>query len=358
MSDFILRDVVSLTADHRLSLLDQTRLPGREVFFETDRLEEICDSIAKLKVRGAPAIGVAAAMGLAVVFNKKVSEREISNLHDALNELRAAAADLKHSRPTAVNLEWAVNRMITLAESVVDGDPEMTPKKLSEMLLEEAVNIKEEDVRMCRAISENGLTLIHRGSTILTHCNAGHLAVSRYGTALGPIHLAQQKGLNPKVFADETRPLLQGARLTAYELQKSGVDVTLICDNMAASMMAAGLIDMVFVGCDRIAANGDFANKIGTLSVAVNARYFGIPFYVLGPSSTYDRKTPTGKDIVIEERSGDEIAEMFYSERMAPRGISLRNPAFDVTPASLVTAYITEKGVFESAEALADSFRG
>ena len=309
-------------------------------------------------MRGAPAIGVAAAMGLAVVFYKRVREHEISNLYDALSELGRSAAALKQSRPTAVNLEWAVNRMMNLAETQVDGDPEMTLMKLAGILIEEAERIKMEDIEMCRAISENGLTLIKRGSTILSHWTAGLLGVSSYGNALGPIHLAQQMGLNPKVFADETRPLLQGARLTAYELQKSGVDVTLICDNMAASMMKAGLIDMVFVGCDRIAANGDFANKIGTLSVAVNARYFGIPFYVLGPSSTYDRNTPTGDDIVIEERSGEEIAEMFYSERMAPRGISLRNPAFDVTPASLVTGYVTEKGVFESAEALAESFRG
>ena len=199
---------------------------------------------------------------------------------------------------------------------------------------------------MCKQIAQHGVGLIASGSRILTHCNAGHLAVSRYGTALAPIYLAQACGLNPKVYADETRPLLQGARLTAYELMRFGVDTTLVCDNMAASLMSQGMIDMIMVGCDRIAANGDVANKIGTCGLAVLAHYYKIPFYVLGPTSTFDPHTPTGKDIVIEQRSASEVTDLHYIHRMAPEHVGVYNPAFDVTPAALVTAYVTEKGVF------------
>lgn len=352
---FVLPDAVEIDRENAaVVVLDQTLLPCEEKYESLTGIEEFVDAIKKLKVRGAPAIGVAAAAGLAACTKRKVLEGTdrtgLSGWFDYCSE------SLKASRPTAVNLAWAVDRMKNLFDRLLaDGNE---PVRIAEMLFDEAENIKNEDICMCRAIAANGLPLISKkGCGILTHCNAGHLAVSRFGTAISPIYLAHESGLEPKVYADETRPLLQGARLTAYELSKAGVDVTLICDNMAASLMASGKIDVVMVGCDRIALNGDVANKIGTLQVAILADYFGIPFYVLGPSSTFDAGTASGKDIKIEQRPAEEITTMHYSKRLAPDGIKVFNPAFDVTPASLITGYVTEKGYFASADGLVESVR-
>jgi methylthioribose-1-phosphate isomerase len=230
-------------------------------------------------------------------------------------------------------------------EKVVTDNAVLPVPEIVDLLGEECVKIHKEDIDMCRRISENGLSLLHEGEGILTHCNAGPLATSRYGTATGPILLGRERGMQFRVFADETRPLLQGARLTSFELQRAGVDVTLICDNMASIVMKNGWVDACFVGCDRIAANGDFANKIGTSGVAILAKYYGIPFYTLGPTSTIDMNCPTGSDIKIELRDPDEIKEKFYSEPMALKEVKCYNPAFDVTDHELVKGIITEKGI-------------
>lgn len=322
-----------------LVILDETQLPLKELFIHLTTAEEVYDAIKKLKVRGAPAIGVAAASGLAMCMNRfptdspEEFEKEFTRVKDLLYS----------SRPTAVNLMWALDRMENLYRTL-KGTASLT--EIRKALDAEARKIKDEDIRMCEAIAENGITLLKPNCGILTHCNAGHLAVSRFGTALSPIYLAQQRGYAPKVYADETRPLLQGARLTAFELMKAGVDTTLICDNMASLVMRQGRIDAVMVGCDRVAANGDVANKIGTSGLAILAHHYGIPFYVLGPSSTIDENCPTGGDIVIEERPPFEVTDLHYSEPRAPKGVKVFNPAFDVTPASLITALVTEKGVF------------
>lgn len=328
-------------------ILDQTRLPLGEDFIHLTSAEEAYDAIKTLKVRGAPAIGVAAASALAMCLNRCGAadppsfERELLRVKELLCS----------SRPTAVNLKWSLDRMEGRFREHCRGCGNITSSHLPELrrvLTREARNIKDEDIRMCGAIAENGLSLLKPGCGILTHCNAGHLAVSRYGTALGPVYLAQQRGYAPRVYADETRPLLQGARLTAWELMKAGVDTTLICDNMASLVMSQGKIDAVMVGCDRVAANGDVANKIGTGGLAILARYYGIPFYVLGPSSTIDRNCPTGRDIIIEERPSFEVTGMHYSAPRAPAGVKVYNPAFDITPAALVTALITDEGVFRN----------
>ncbi len=246
--------------------------------------------------------------------------------------MEAAKAYLDSSRPTAVNLSWATARILNAYEN-------------DRSLIDEAISIHNEDIEMCRRISEYGLSLLKNGDGILTHCNAGELATSKYGTGLGPLILGREKGYCFHVFCDETRPLLQGARLTSYELEKCGTDVTLICDNMASLVMKKGLINAVLVGCDRVAANGDTANKIGTSGVAILAKHYGIPFYVLGPYSTVDFSTPTGDDIVIEERDADEIKTMFYEKPTALPETKCFNPAFDVTDSSLITAIITDKGI-------------
>ena len=251
---------------------------------------------------------------------------------------------LNSSRPTAVNLSWALNRMerVCLKAGREEGK---TVSEVVEILHRESVAIKEEDIWVCKTIGENGLSLVKPGDGILTHCNAGQLATSKYGTATAPIYLGQERGYNFHVFADETRPLLQGARLTAYELYSSGVDVTLICDNMSAMVMKNGWVDAVFVGCDRVAANGDAANKIGTSVVATVAKRYGVPFYVCAPTSTIDYDTPTGDEIKIEQRPAEEVTEMWYKERMAPEGIKVFSPAFDVTDHELITAIVTEYGI-------------
>lgn len=318
-------------------ILDQTRLPAEECYVELSSPEEIWDAIYKLKVRGAPAIGVAAAYGI-YVCSRQIRAVSFDPFYAEFHRIKEYLAG---ARPTAVNLVAALER---LEKVVVENAAETIPALVG-LLHKEALAIREEDAAACRRIGEHCLSLLRPGMGILTHCNAGHLAVSEYGTALAPVYLGEERGYRFKVFADETRPLLQGARLTAYELHRAGVDVTLICDNMASSVMQKGWVQAVVVGCDRVAMNGDVANKIGTSGVAILARHYGIPFYVLGPTSTIDKHCPDGKSIVIEERNPDEVAEMWYTHRMAPEGIHIYNPAFDVTPHELITAIITEKGI-------------
>ncbi|MGI6113139.1 MAG: S-methyl-5-thioribose-1-phosphate isomerase [Mahellales bacterium] len=322
--------------DGKLIILDQTRLPLETVYEEITTIEQVWDAIYKLKVRGAPAIGVAAAYGLCLsVMDEKTKEPA-----EFLYKLKKNAEYLATSRPTAVNLFWALERI----EKVAEAAGNLPVEDIKKRILEEAHSIKKEDQAICDGIGEHLLTLLRDGMGILTHCNAGAAATAGCGTALAPIYKARERGWNLKVFADETRPLLQGARLTAWELKEMGVDVTLICDNMAAMVMAQGKIDAVIVGCDRVAANGDFANKIGTYGVAILAKEHGIPFYVAAPSSTIDLKTQKGQDIVIEERKADEIT-CGFGRRTAPEHVKVFNPAFDVTPAKYVTAIVTEKGV-------------
>ncbi|WBY64142.1 S-methyl-5-thioribose-1-phosphate isomerase [Thermocaproicibacter melissae] len=318
-------------------IIDQTQLPNRVEYLTLNRAEDCFDAIATLKVRGAPAIGIFAGYALYVLA------RQFQNLpyEEFAQKVHEVKEYLNSSRPTAVNLSWVLNRM----EGVVRDNAELPVPEIVERLHEECVKIHQEDINMCRKISEYGLSLLHDGDGILTHCNAGPLATSRYGTALGPILLGTERGMKFHVFADETRPLLQGARLTSFELQKAGVDVTLICDNMASIVMKNGWVNACFVGCDRIAANGDFANKIGTSGVAILAKYYGIPFYTLGPTSTIDLNCPTGEDIKIELRDPEEIKEKFYREPMALKEVKCYNPAFDVTDHTLVTGIVTEKGI-------------
>lgn len=344
-------------------IIDQTLLPNEEKYIELSLAEEMYEAIKKLRVRGAPAIGIFAGYALAALAKQETGHRAISSCCGAsgtsddvfMQKLQAQGEYLKSARPTAVNLAWAVDRVIHAARIEMHRARQEDPnrinanagaERLAEAVRREAEAIHEEDIKMCRAIAEHGLSLVKDGDGILTHCNAGPLATSEYGTALGPILLGKEQGIELKVFADETRPLLQGARLTSYELQKAGVDVTLICDNMASMVMKNGWVQAVFVGCDRVAANGDAANKIGTSGVAILARHYGIPFYVLGPSSTIDPYCRSGEEIPIEERDPEEIKEKFYEKPMAPEGVKCFNPAFDVTDHELITAIITEKGIF------------
>ena len=295
------------------------------------------DAIKSLAVRGAPAIGICAGYSIYCL----AQQIEADNFDDFYVQFKKYKDYLDSSRPTAVNLSWALNRM----DHMLIANKEKSVKELVELMGDEAVAIQKEDIAMCKAISEYGLSLLKEGDGVLTHCNAGPLATSRYGTAIGPMLLAKEKGMNVKVFADETRPLLQGARLTSYELHKAGVDVTLICDNMASMVMKNGWVQACFVGCDRIAANGDTANKIGTSGVAILAKHYGIPVYVLGPSSTIDLKCKTGEEIEIELRDEDEIRSKFYEEPMALADVKCFNPAFDVTDHELIAGIITEKGI-------------
>jgi len=320
-----------------LVIIDQTKLPGTTEIIRLKEAQEIWDAIYLLKVRGAPAIGVAAAMGLYILSTKIVAD----SYDEFYKEFVKQRDFLDSSRPTAVNLHWALMRMDRLVQSMKDEPI----SEIIEALKKECVAIKEEDIWVCKTIGEYGLSLVKPGDGILTHCNAGQLATCKYGTATAPIYLGHERGYNFKVFADETRPLLQGARLTAYELHSAGIDVTLQCDNMSATAMRNGWIQAVFVGCDRVAANGDTANKIGTSMVALAAKRYGVPFYVCAPTSTIDMNTATGADIKIEQRKPEEVTEMWYSERMAPEGVKVFNPAFDVTDADLITGIITEYGI-------------
>ncbi len=319
-----------------LFLLDQTLLPHEVVMERQDTVEQVWQSIKMLKVRGAPAIGVSAAYGLCVAIK---DHKDLPS--GAFIELvKEKAGFLESARPTAVNLSWALKRMI----DVISGGADLTADAFYDLLLKEAQKIHEEDKGLSRGIAEFGVPLIKDGMGIMTHCNAGALATSILGTATAPMYKAHRNGVNFKVFANETRPLLQGARLTSWELAQAGIDVTLITDNMAAHMMATGNIDMVLLGTDRVVANGDVANKIGTLGVAILARHYDIPFYVACPSSTIDMDTKHGNDIPIEERGSEEVAQVF-GKQIADVRTKTRNPAFDVTPAELVTGIITERGM-------------
>ena len=319
-----------------LVIIDQSRLPGEVVLLSLTGRDAVFEAIRSLRVRGAPAIGAAAAVAVAVL----ASRRDAPSAGELRAGVREDCAFLASSRPTAVNLFWALSRM----ERVLDRDFGSVAEAV-DALRREAEDILAEDIETCRKIGENGLPLLRDGMGVLTHCNAGKLATVRYGTATAPIYLALERGMKLRIYANETRPLLQGARLTAYELAAAGADVTLQCDDMAASAMAGGLVDMVITGADRIAANGDTANKIGTLGLAVMAKHYGIPFYVAAPFSTIDLATPDGSGIVVEQRDGSEVTELWYARRMAPEGVKVRNPAFDVTDHALVTGIITEKGV-------------
>ncbi|MCI8910777.1 MAG: S-methyl-5-thioribose-1-phosphate isomerase [Oscillibacter sp.] len=331
-------DNVRLGEDEQsVVILDQTQLPNRTVYVTLRTAEELYQAIQQLQVRGAPAIGICAAYGI-YTLARQMEEREYAAFARRFHEQKEY---LNASRPTAVNLSWALNRM----EGVVTAGAGQSLEALLDLLGRECRAIHQEDIAMCRAISRRGLSLIRDGDGILTHCNAGPLATSRYGTALGPLFLGREQGMRFRVFADETRPLLQGARLTAYELQKAGIDVTLICDNMASIVMKNGWVQACFVGCDRVAANGDTANKIGTSGVAILARHYGIPFYVLGPTSTIDLSCPDGDHIPIELRDGAEIREKWYAEPMALPEVPCYNPAFDVTDHTLISGIVTEQGV-------------
>ncbi|MCM1135607.1 MAG: S-methyl-5-thioribose-1-phosphate isomerase [Clostridium sp.] len=337
-------------------IIDQTSLPGKTEIIRLRTVQEIWDAIYLLKVRGAPAIGVTAAFGMYVLAKEIVdTEKRLSKDADSsfkgksisweafYERFKAQKEYLDSARPTAVNLSWALNRMDNVCRKAHEDGKSV--EEILEILHREARLVKEEDIQVCKAIGEYGLSLVKPGDGILTHCNAGQLATCKYGTATAPIYLGQERGYHFRVFADETRPLLQGARLTAYELHSAGVDVTLICDNMSAMVMKNGWVNAVFVGCDRVAANGDVANKIGTSVVAAVAKRYGVPFYVCAPTSTIDLATPTGAEIKIEQRPAEEVTEMWYKERMAPEGVKVFNPAFDVTDNELITAIVTENGI-------------
>ena len=326
--------------NNSLEIIDQTLLPNEVRMLSLEKVEDIWKAINTLQVRGAPAIGVAAAIGLAVV----VGNIESDNIEDFTNEFYKNKDYLASSRPTAVNLFWALDRMA----GVYEDNKNLAIPAIKKILLNESLKIREEDIQMCKKISEHGLELFEDGYGVLTHCNAGQLATVKYGTALGPIHLGAEKGYKFKVYCDETRPLLQGARLSSFELYADGIDTTVICDNMASQVMSNGWIDAVIVGADRIAANGDTCNKIGTSGVAILAKHYNIPFYVAAPTSTIDVSLPDGHHIPIEQRDSEEISEMWYKKRMIPEGVKTYNPAFDVTDNNLITGIITEHGVLRA----------
>lgn len=326
--------------NNSLEIIDQTLLPNEVRMLSLEKVEDIWKAINTLQVRGAPAIGVAAAIGLAVV----VGNIESDNIEDFTNEFYKNKDYLASSRPTAVNLFWALDRMA----GVYEDNKNLAIPAIKKILLNESLKIREEDIQMCKKISEHGLELFEDGYGVLTHCNAGQLATVKYGTALGPIHLGAEKGYKFKVYCDETRPLLQGARLSSFELYADGIDTTVICDNMASQVMSNGWIDAVIVGADRIAANGDTCNKIGTSGVAILAKHYNIPFYVAAPTSTIDVSLPDGSHIPIEQRDSEEISEMWYKKRMIPEGVKTYNPAFDVTDNNLITGIITEHGVLRA----------
>ena len=320
-----------------LYIIDQTLLPGEEREIRLTTLDEMVEAIRALRVRGAPAIGICAGYCMYLLARDAWTE----DRQAFLRKLTEDGEALNASRPTAVNLSWAIGEMMAVARARLQEPREA----LLDALYQKAVAIHEDDIAKCKAISEYGLSLLKEGDGVLTHCNAGPLATSRYGTAQGPFLLAAERGIHIRVFADETRPLLQGARLTSYELQRAGVDVTLICDNMASIVMKNGWVQACFVGCDRVAANGDTANKIGTSGVAILAKHYGIPVYVLGPTSTIDMSCPDGDHIPIEERDGEEIKTMWYEKPMALPEVKCYNPAFDVTDHDLIAGIVTEKGI-------------
>jgi methylthioribose-1-phosphate isomerase len=336
--------------DDALCLLDQRLLPGEEVIVRCRALDDVVQAIKTMQVRGAPAIGCTAAYGMALVAQQNISPDLSTDLTDPmLDRLADAKTALDAARPTAVNLAWATNRVLECAKQFVDAavvnDTEASPTaQIAARVLDEAHAILAEDLAMCHAMGRHGVGLIPPGGRVLTHCNAGGLATAGYGTALAPIRAAHEQGRQIHVFVDETRPFLQGARLTAWELQRAGVPLTLITDNMAGYFMRRGEVDCVIVGADRVVANGDIANKIGTYSVAVLAKAHGIPFYVAAPSSTVDFALPNGDAIPIEQRDPAEVTTL-GGRSIAPQGVAAAHPAFDVTPNELITAIITERGV-------------
>ena len=324
-------------ATERLYIIDQTLLPNEEKEIELRTVEEMIEAIKMLRIRGAPAIGICAGYCM-YALARDIDAKDNETFY---RKLQIDGELLGSARPTAVNLRWAVGEMLDAAKTHLKDDR----AELLEALYRKAVDIHEDDIAKCTAISEYGLSRLKDGDGVLTHCNAGPLATSRYGTGQGPFLLAAERGIHIRVFADETRPLLQGARLTSYELQRAGVDVTLICDNMASMVMKNGWVQACFVGCDRIAANGDFANKIGTSGVAILAKHYGIPVYTLGPTSTIDMNCPDGAHIPIELRDGDEIKNLWYEKPMALPEVKCFNPSFDVTDHELLTGIVTEKGI-------------
>ena len=324
-------------ATERLYIIDQTLLPNEEKEIELRTVEEMIEAIKMLRIRGAPAIGICAGYCM-YALARDIDAKDNETFY---RKLQIDGELLGSARPTAVNLRWAVGEMLDAAKAHLKDNR----AELLEVLYRKAVDIHEDDIAKCTAISEYGLSLLKDGDGVLTHCNAGPLATSRYGTGQGPFLLAAERGIHIRVFADETRPLLQGARLTSYELQRAGVDVTLICDNMASMVMKNGWVQACFVGCDRIAANGDFANKIGTSGVAILAKHYGIPVYTLGPTSTIDMNCPDGAHIPIELRDGDEIKNLWYEKPMALPEVKCFNPSFDVTDHELLTGIVTEKGI-------------
>ena len=316
-------------------IIDQRRLPGQFVERDLRTLDDVCEAIATLAVRGAPAIGVAGAMGLVAAMKSRAHEDRAT----LLREIESGAARIRATRPTAVNLPWAMDRMVSRARRAAGG-----AAQILDALADEATALLEEDRAMCRRIGEHGLPLLPEGARVLTHCNAGALATAGIGTALAPISLAAEAGRRVEVYVGETRPLLQGSRLTAWELGRAGIPVTVLADSMAAGLMRAGRIDLCIVGADRIAANGDVANKIGTYAVAIAAKHHGIPMYVAAPRSTFDPATPTGASIEIEQRAPDELRRGL-GPLTAPPDAAIHNPAFDVTPAELISAIISDEGV-------------
>ena len=324
----------------RIRIIDQTKLPVKLTYEDCLRVSDVRRAIKKLKVRGAPLIGIAGALGFLLGMQKL----KVRDTRQILKEAKKLNKYLASSRPTAVNLSWALNRM----ENVVEANLKASRGKMFSLLKKEVDEIIQQDIQMCFQMSEYGSRLIRSGDGLLTVCNAGGLATSGYGTALGVFYRAHEEGKKIRVYACETRPLLQGARLTTWELMQNGIDVTLICDNMAADLMRRGKIKAVFVGADRIAANGDFANKIGTYSLAVLANRHRIPFYCVAPFSTFDLSLVRGAAIPIEERDKKEVTSLYFKKPIAPEGIDVYNPAFDVTPACLVTAIITEKGIIRA----------
>jgi len=321
----------------RVRLIDQTKLPAEYKIIYCTEYQEIAEAIKTMVVRGAPAIGIAGAMGLALAAQKI----ETSDFNEFLEKLTIASNHINSTRPTAINLSWALNRVLTKVKSL----KEKSITKIKKEIIDEGIRIYEEDLEMSKSIGKNGAALIKDGMTILTHCNAGGLATSGYGTALALIYAATEQGKKIKVYADETRPLLQGARLTAFELLENGIDVTVIADNMAGWLMYNKKIDFIVTGADRIAANGDSANKIGTYSLSVLAKHHNIPFYIAAPSSTLDLSIPNGSKIPIEERSAEEIISP-YKIKFAPENVKVFNPAFDVTPAENISGIITEKKIY------------
>ncbi len=321
----------------RFFILDQTKLPIEEVIEEQKDIEQVYDSIYRLKVRGAPAIGVAGAYGL-VISLKNSLELDLGSFRRLIHK---NAEYLNSSRPTAVNLSWALNRLSKIA---YDFTKEGNSRDLYSVLKKEAIDIHKSDIETCQLIGENGADLIKEGDGVLTLCNAGALATGGIGTALAPMYVAWSRGLRFKTYSSETRPLLQGARITCWELNKFGIDTTMIADSVSSYLMKLGRVDMIIVGADRVANNGDTANKIGTSSLAINAKFYGVPFYIACPYSTIDIKSKSGGDIVVEERGKDELIYI-KGKQIAPKDIKVFNPAFDVTDNSLISGFITEKGI-------------